>query len=564
MDTAKEVDLEGGIEGEGAAMQPPTSEQPPVAQEPQDDDLLGQSLGGGEAAEPEQPAEEAASQEEKPAPKFSLKIETESFGRRNITEFNINQFLTGKYDINVLDKIISEMYPDEDSQKKALEDPTSFLSIIIQCIRNGWGSNALPSYLQVFAAKDKNGDTPDKFLISQSDKTLGNFGDVTAHETKKSSGVLTGDEARKAFMGKLNGYRRVKLLNSGFWIALRRPLIHELQDIFDIIDMEQKEIGYNIGSHFALLADMYVKKIFLETLIKFRIIVDSNLDGIYNDGVFVSALSFLDYESILQALLSLMSRKGLRARVVCPECKLVTILEDIDISSAKFVNRNIISDKMIEWWNTKTTPDGKPIGKRSVADVIKYQKEILGYKSEFIDTFGDSRVKMTFEVPTFKTYFEAGEVLFDQLRAVIDERSSIDATRRRIIFNNTAAHAFHMIAPWISAISCINDDGSVAFTSELATDASDKDRKSFIETVIDIFDTATQDDQQNGFSKFSEFIASSRISWIGTYALECPRCHAKPDVELTNQFYPLEVQTIFFGQLYRLLPQALTQAEEGR
>ena len=564
MDTAKEVDLEGGIDGEGVpAAQTPPTEKPQTAQEPQDDDLLGQSLGGVETTEPEKPAE-PASQEEKPTPKFSLKIETESFGRRNITEFNINQFLTGEYDINVLDRIISEMYPDEDSQKKALKDPTSFLSIIIQCIRNGWGSNALPSYLQVFAAKDKNGDTADKFLVPQSDKTLGNFGDVTAHETKKASGVLTGDEARKAFMGKLNGYRRVKLLNSGFWIALRRPLIHELQDIFDIIDMEQKEIGYTIGSHFALLADMYVKKIFLETLIKFRIIVDSNLEGIYDDGVLVSALSFLDYESILQALLSLMSRKGLRARVVCPECKLVTILDNIDISSAKFVNRNIISDKMLEWWNTKTTPDGKPIGKRSVADVIKYQKEILGYKSEFTDTFGDSKVKMTFEVPTFKTYFEAGEVLFDQLRAVIDERSSIDATRRRIIFNNTAAHAFHMIAPWISSISCINDDGGIAFTAALTADSSDKDRKSFIETVIDIFDTATQDDQQNGFAKFSEFIASSRISWIGTFALECPRCHAKPDVNLTNQFYPLEVQTIFFGQLYRLLPQALTQAEEER
>jgi hypothetical protein len=107
MDTAKEVDLEGGIESDGVpTVQTPAPEKPQTTQEPQDDDLLGQSLGGVETTESEKPVEPEP-QEEKPAPKFSLKIETESFGRRNITEFNINQFLTGEYDINVLDKIIS-------------------------------------------------------------------------------------------------------------------------------------------------------------------------------------------------------------------------------------------------------------------------------------------------------------------------------------------------------------------------------------------------------------------------------------------------------------------------
>ena len=39
--------------------------------------------------------------------------------------------------------------------------------------------------------------------------------------------------------------------------------------------------------------------------------------------------------------------------------------------------------------------------------------------------------------------------------------------------------------------------------------------------------------------------------------LECEKCHAKPNIGL-EQFYPLEVQMLFFGQLYRLLPEAIT------
>jgi hypothetical protein len=558
---AQNVDLEGGFDDGGV---PPQNEQEQTRGEESaaSEQALKDSLGGEE-----KPSEDKHDEEGSPAEgkKFDVQIDIDSFARGVFTEYGINQFITGKYDIDALDKLMTNMYPDEDSQKKALDDPTSFLSIFINCIRNGWGSNALPSYLQCLSDKDKNGKTMDASFVSQSDKTIGSFADIVSHDVKKAKGSLTGNEARKAFMGRLNGYRRVKLLNSGFWIALRRPLIHELQDIFDIIDMQQKEIGYSIGAHFALCADMYVKKIFLETLIKFRIIVDSNLEGIYEDGVLVSALSFLDYESIIQSLLSLMSRKGLRARVVCPECKLVTVLDGIDISSAKFVNRNLITDAVREWWSAKTTPDGKPLGKRTVDDVLHYQRDILGFKTEFIDTFGDSKVKMRLEVPTFKTYFEAGEVLFNQLRDVIDERSSIDATRRKIIFNNTAAHVFHMIAPWITSISCLNENGEVDFSAELPGKGStDEDRTAYTETVIDIFDTATQDDQQNGFNSFAKFVANSRITWIGTYALECPRCKAKPDLGLSSQFYPLEVQTIFFGQLYRLLPEALTRQEEGR
>ena len=66
------------------------------------------------------------------------------------------------------------------------------------------------------------------------------------------------------------------------------------------------------------------KKRFCDALIRYRIIRDSNLADIFNTekDVFNKALSFHDYEVLLHAVLTLMSRKGFRARVVCPECKM--------------------------------------------------------------------------------------------------------------------------------------------------------------------------------------------------------------------------------------------------
>jgi hypothetical protein len=42
--------------------------------------------------------------------------------------------------------------------------------------------------------------------------------------------------------------------------------------------------------------------------------------------------------------------------------------------------------------------------------------------------------------------------------------------------------------------------------------------------------------------------------------MECPHCHSKPDFGL-DQFFPLEVQTIFFGHLYRVLPEEITRMQ---
>ena len=509
-----------------------------------EEDLLAKSLGGGEENKEEiKPVQEGNK-------KIKPEITDKARASLNSDEFRVNQFIFGKYNPEEIRKALISVYPTEEEQEKASKDPTSFFRFLVDAARSGFGTNGMQSYIDVLK-QEINGKPVTDNLAAQNDDSLSSLKDSFKTEVKHSSVDLTADEARKAFMGRINGYRRVKLLNSGFWVALRRPYIHELQDIFDIVDMEQKEIGYTIGPHFALLADMYVKKTFLETLIKFRLIVDSNLENIYEDGVFISALSFHDYEPLIHGLLALMSRSGFRSRVVCPECGLVTVLENIDIGSAKYVNRNLLSPKVFEYWDTKKKPDGSPIGKRTVQDCLNYQKNILGFNYYYVDKFNDVDIGIEYRVPTMKRYFEVGEYLFTQMRDTINERSTSDKNRRQLIFANMAAHIYHMMAPWVSKIEEIENGQVMMRTDDAAT-------------IIQLFDTTAQDGSEKAFMEMHKFLAESKISYIGTFALECPKCKARPDVGLKNQFYPLEVQTIFFGQLYRLLPAELTQTEQSQ
>lgn len=513
-----------------------------------DEEAMKKALGGEQPT----PASQAPEKKEDiPPPSKTtneVNIDEKAIGSIGLDEFHLNQLILGKYDPTVVIEALHKLYPTDAEAKKAAEDPTSFFSFVNEAARRGWGTNGMDSYLSVLSQVAKDNKTIAEHLVAITDDSFKSFKDNFKTDVPHKGVDLTAEEARKAFMGRINGYKRVKLLNSGFWVALRRPYIHELQDMFDIVALEQKEIGYTIGPHFALLADMYVKKIFLEMLIKFRLIVDSNLENIYEDGVFTSALSYHDYEPLLQAILSLQTRDGLRARVVCPECNTVTVLENIDISSARFVNRNLITPAMNEWWDAKTKPDGSPIGKRTVKDCLHYQNDILNFNMSYTDKINDVDIRIEYRVPTFKKYFEVGEILFNIIRDTINERSTSDKTRKQLVFANMAAHVYHMMAPWVSKLEQV-ENGEVTMRTDDPT------------TVIQLFDTTSQNRSEKAFEEMHKFLGESKITYIGTFALECPKCHARPDVGLKNQFYPLEVQTIFFGQLYRLLPVALTLTE---
>lgn len=498
-------------------------------------------------AEPEKSAEEKPGAEEPLVPYISQKV-LETLRR---IDLNINQLcIYSRANANVIFDQLKKLYPTEESRKAATEDPISFYNLLRKAAEDGWGTTT-PSYRETLETKyGEQGHRPADFLTSQSDKSLGSLGDNTSRKFNAKTVDLTGAEARDAFMNSICGIRRVKLLNSGFWVVIQRPQIHELQDLYDAVDMEGREFGYSIGPHYALIADIYLKKRFVDALIKYRIIRDSNLVNIYKGDTFQQALAFHDYDVLLHAVLSLMSRSGMRLRVACPHCAKIDIVENIDIGSAKFVNRDLLTKEMTAWWDQTIDAQGNPV-RRTLADLKKYREEILGFKHVAVEKFIDTKIRMTFGVPTMAEYFKIGEKLAATIRDAVNEKATEDESeRRQALIANVVAHLLHMIAPWIKTLEKLDDNGEVEF------------RTSDAETVLQTFDIATQelrdDDSQSPLDELMKFLAASKISYIGTTALECPHCHAKPDVGF-GEFFPIEVQTTFFGQLYRLLPPELTQ-----
>ena len=101
-----------------------------------------------------------------------------------------------------------------------------------------------------------------------------------------------------------------------------------------------------------------------------------------------------------------------------------------------------------------------------------------------------------------------------------------------------SVHNYQQIAPWINFIRVYGEDGVLDIQS---SDAS---------VILSYLDELSQHDKEMS-KALSKFIADTRFNWIGTQSIECPNCHARPSEEM-NGFYPLEIQTIFFGLLSRL------------
>ena len=465
------------------------------------------------------------------------------------TDLGINQVAI----VNALDEAgtaekLSKLYPTDKEFEKATEDPTSFWNLFTSAGSNGWNYNHLRDFITTLI------DNKVEKKLERIKNT--EFADKTANKINTSAVDVTGIEAMNAFMSAVSGFLKVNLMNSGFWVTLRRPQIIELQGIFDSLELEQKEIGYMVGAHFALCADVYLKRKFIEALIDYRIINGSNLEGIYKDDNFAQAVSYLDYETLVHAVLTLMSRsKGLRTRVACPNCRKIDLVEDIDIGSCKVINRDLITDEVRAWWAQTKDAQGHPI-KRTLKDVKKYQNEILKTQRSFIEKFSNNNldaprnIRLNLRVPTMAEYFEDGALFANKLNKLIDERDVGSSERRKIMAANLGAHLFQMITPWVRNIEMLDDEGNVAFRT------ADRD------PIMMILDTTTQDKDEaiKPLKEIEAYTASTKFVWIGMFSMECPHCHSKPDFGL-DQFFPLEVQTIFFGHLYRVLPEEITRMQ---
>ena len=458
-------------------------------------------------------------------------------------DLKINSILFGKLD-EALDEI-RQTYTTAKDFDAAQDDPNSLLSKYMTTAMHGWPTGRRNFLVDILELRDKIGDK----LVQQAGAEIPAIVDGRPAAVHKHGANLNGKEAAMILQSCLGGLHRVCLLNSGFWVVLRAPGMDELNELFNTIDAEGRELGRSLGAHFALISDMYIKRKFLELLIKRRIIVESNFENIYDKDEFEKALSFHDYDALMHGLLSICTRKGLRMQMYCPKCHEESEETRMDISACKFIDRSLMTDAMIAHWNRKRDAKGNRImlGRE---DLRRY-REMLPVKTETIvqlvnNGFSNTRVEMDLATPSFARYFRVGARLITDLTQTMNNIAKGNEDKADLIKDSLEIHGYQLIAPWVQQLRVYEDKDSKE--PVLITEDTD--------VILDYLDGIIQDDQTlDTIGTLNEFISKTRITYIGTFSLECPHCHAKPETGGIN-FYPIDVHTVFFGQCFRLLRRA--------
>ena len=452
-------------------------------------------------------------------------------------DLETNQVEVGPPRGDELVQLFMQKYPTKQLYDAAKADPESILSRTIAATDHGWGTTQARDIIETL----KSGDAYKKLHQQQDTNRFPGIKDGRPNRVSMPNADIAGRDAIIALKARLGGIVRVNLLNSGFWVAIRSPQIDELQEIFATIDFENKEIGRILGGHFALLTDMYLKEKFVNILISKQIIMESNFKDIYKAGAFVRNLAYHDYDTLMHAVVMLMTRGGLRYRCVCPKCGNVSI-ETLDVGACKFVNEDLWTDEVRRWWNTTVDKEGKLIV-HTEKDLLHYRNDILNKKYIFsnkVDNGLGEVVDVSLELsePTMRKYHEVGSILIRKLNETINAISKGDEDRAELVTATLSVHNYQQIAPWVNLLRVTGEDGKIDIQT---SDAN---------VIITYLDELSQHD--GALTKaLTKFIAESRFNWIGTHSISCPNCHAKPTSEMDG-FYPLEIQTIFFGLSSRL------------
>lgn len=466
------------------------------------------------------------------------------------TDLIFNQVILGKRADLIED--VRKIYPTDADVKKAVSDEHSFFNEATSASVNGWSTGTANSIGQVLENKMHSGDGEPigDTLVLQSTLASDKLADGAPSRIKHHSPVMTGKQAQMAIQARLGGIIRVNLLNSGFWVVLRAPHGSELQEIFTSIDLEGKEIGRTLGTHFALISDLYLKKKFCEVIVRHHLIQASNFVDINEPGAFMRNLSFHDYDTLVHGIVSLMTRRGMRAKLVCPKCQNIEETK-IDISATKFVNMDLVSDKFRTWWSITTKPDGTAIT-RTEADLARYRNEVIHAENIVAQTIESGAgekvvINLVLDIPTMQTYFNVGEMLIKDLNDTVANIADGDANKEDLVKAALAIHGYQVLAPWIKEMRVMQEDGKTL-------DISTRDTRA----IIDYLDTSVQQNEAKDvelFDKLNQFVTDSRLNYFGSCSIECSKCHAKPESGLKN-FFALDMQQIFFGLLFRRSPAA--------
>ena len=351
---------------------------------------------------------------------------------------------------------------------------------------------------------------------------LGDLKDGTSRKTKVPANKrVSGRAARLAVMSRLRGLKRVHLLNSGFYIDLRPPTLLELSEFYNSVDEAYKEYGRILGGHFYIIQDIYIKERLTELLPSF--VENSNLENWDEGDTLLNHISFLDYDTCVWGLSTLMYSKGIKLKLQCSneECDYHTTDVTVDLNNLRMNLTDKIPEKALKFLMDNRI--------KSEEDVIDYQKDLLGFNDNVLDDLNGVDIKYNFKVPTINDYLEFGLSLISELTEVVTGDFTIENVEAR---NSFTYSSYQMFQPWIDSIEFYDEDGELDI---------------LIDDPIGISDTLqlAQQDSLKLRSALLEYMSNCKLTYMCYTTMKCPLCGRVPD-KTVNDYLPVDPQQLFF------------------
>lgn len=432
-------------------------------------------------------------------------------------------------DQNMLDRISpngeyylqSDTYTEEEKNNITAKiiDPTSIEYRMLRSKMFNSDKQAVESEALSRAVDHNHVVTP---AISIGGKT---FRDKRAGESQlkalSSGDIVDGKDSFPLAMALIGGIRKVHLYNSGFWVVVRPPLLYELHTYYLRCKENTQEYGTIFGQLAYLPADVEIRQAGID-LFK-TCIVQSNLVDYKIDDVFERNLSFLDYDTCLWAMASLMFPTGTSIEYVCVNkgCRKID-RQTIDLGKIRYFDMTRLGEDAIKYCYSDQ--------KRTSEDITHYKQSIL--KDSETVVLNDNWTA-TIGVPSFYEEQKDGRNFVAEMATMIQLDSLTD------VDEYLSSRYFRTLAPWINRITYTKlDDGKKVHFE-------DPSKLPEIITALQLIDVPLP-------TKIKDVMENNKISYYCYSYDSCPVCHHVPKVAVSG-LIPCDMQQSFFSHTKELL-----------
>lgn len=331
----------------------------------------------------------------------------------------------------------------------------------------------------------------------------------------KSGTVLSAKKSLPTIVAITSGIRQVHLYNSGFWVIVRPPLLHELHLYYTACTQGEQEYGRQFGQLSFYPADVDIRQASMNLFVK--CIQDSNLEGFQEEGVLERNISELDYDTCLWAMASLMYKDGTYVDYICSSNKCNnTDHAKIDLAKMRFFNWTRLGKEGLMFCHSNE--------KRTEEQLNKYRTEIIKSKEQIKI---DDHWIVTAAVPSFYAAQQDKRNYVDQML------SDIQLTTPRDAENYVTCKYYRVFTPWIEQITYFDPEtGKYLHFSDVSQIPQELDILQLNETPVP--------------EKIINMMKTHKLShYCYTYS-QCPKCGEVPTLAVNGQI-PVDMQQSFFS-----------------